>query len=373
MKKQYLRISIAAFFIAALTFSTSCSKKSSDEPKPATTTTPTPVASEKPKAPNTAKRETTDPVDGTGRPPLTDISVGGVMVQDQENQRKDMTVENQGKLDGLTGKGTTNGRFAETSTTDFGWMVADMTIDGTALSDALIDKAGLRSILFFNIDESGYYWQFDTDSSKWSWGTYGVDADMTTIAFDFNEENESSTVWKISKITKDRFVISGTFNIDEDVQLENVVIGLNAFDLTDDKYSGETEKVPGQEQFVGSWQQLTEDIKEIEDPISGEIKYDTTYYTSDDYLYVNVDGTYEIAYMSGGQVTPTENGSWVLENIPSTKPDVAPVYLLTATYGDLQTITVANFGMTIVSSNGVNYMVMVNQDTEEVLYFQKNK
>ena len=378
MKTQYLRISITAVFFAALIFGTSCKKKSSDSVAPATTT---PVAtSTKPAAPNTAKRETTAPVDGTGRPPLTDIPVaGGVTVQDQENQRKDMTVANQGKLDGLTGRGISQGRFeGDPARTDFGWIVADMTVNGEAYSDNKIQNDGLQSILFFNIDSSGYYWQFDTDSSKWSWGTYGIDTAMTTIAFDFDGKNNPNQVWKIAKITKDRFVISGEFDVIEEITgpivLEKVVIGFNAFDLTDPAYSGETEPVVGQEKFVGNWNQYIEEVVPTTDPNDPDYPNNHIIYTANgSKLYVNADGTYEISSMSGGQIS-NSNGSWVLESIPSTDSTQAPVYYLYPTYYDAETSTIKTdtYVMSIEGKNMVMVKITNPQPTNpETLYFQR--
>jgi hypothetical protein len=361
MKKQYIRISIASFFFAALIFGMSCSKKSSD-PTPATLTPTPPVAtSTKPAAPNTAKRETVPPENGTGRPPVTEIPVGSVVVQDQDNQRAEIKDQgNKDKLDNLTGRGTSQGRFeSDPVRTDFGWIVADMTIDGKSYTDQKIFDDTLQSIFFFNIDSSGYYWQFKTKTKKWFWGTYGIDTGMTSIAFDFNSKLLPKKVWIISKITQDRLVISGSFDIDNDGNDNRVVIGFNAYDLTNSNFSGETEPVLGQEKFVGNWVRYSRDI----DPANN-----VSYTPSDDKLFVNVDGTYESISTINGQIY-TDDGSWLLESVTD---KTSTNYYFYPTYYDAE-LSVIKTDEYVLSIDGA-FMVMVkvpdsSNPNSETLYF----
>lgn len=328
MKKQYLRISIAAFFIAALTFSTSCSKKSSEDPKPATppTTTPPPVASSKPAPPNTEKRATVPAEDGTGRPPLTDIPVGSVTVKDQESQRNSgMASENITKLDNLTGRGATSGRFSETTTTVFGWFVADVTINGDPLTDQEIFDKGLQQAIFFNIDSSGYTWTFENKSKTWSWGTYGIDKGMTTLALDFDENWVPTQLYTIAKITNNRLVLTGKVNMIEqfkgDTTRESVIFGLNGYDLSDNNYNGDMKTSPEEKVFLGNWN--------LQYYYDAEI--DSTYsLTVAALCQIKNDGTWQ--FNVGGEV---ENGSWVIETIPELDSQQLPYnifYLYTSSY-----------------------------------------
>jgi hypothetical protein len=381
MKKQYLNLSIAAFFFAALTFSTSCSKKSSDDPKPATTPTTTPPpASTKPAAPNTSNKSAANQTeDGTLRIPLTatpvPTSAGSVSVLDQNQQRSQMTnTDNITKLDNLTGKGTTQGRM-EAGTTDFGWFISDVTVNGKSYSDQEISANGFDAVFFFNIDDvSGYYWQYHISEDTWAWGTYGIDANMSTIAFDFNDNLVPNEVWEITKLNGNRLVVKGKFNLIEqfegDTTKEVVIIGLNGYDLSNDEYSGEMEPVLGQETFVGSWERfelVTTLINDPNDPRFGEI--DSTYNSLLDKLYINVDGTYSITSSAGN-----DNGSWVLESIPSEDPTEAPVYYLYPTYYDAENKTIKTD--TYVMSIEGDVMVMMDytdpsNPNPELLYFQR--
>jgi len=349
MKKQYLRISIAAFFIAALIFSTSCSKKSSD-PTPAAPT-PTVATSTKPAAPNTAKRETTDAEDGTGRPPLTDISVGAVTVKDQESQRNSgMTSENTAKLDNLTGKGSTQGRFEENSgKTVFGWFIADFTINGVPYTDQQLYDNGLQQALFFNIDSSGYYWAFENKSKTWSWGTYGIDNGMTTLAIDFDEKWVPTEAYTIAKVTEDRLVLTGKFDFDGDGNVDNVIIGLNGYDLSSNTYNGDTKLTAEEKVFVGNW-----DLQLYIDAATSNTYTDISFM-----IQINADGTWRSDSESSG----TQHGSWVIETIPGIQGQTSSTFYLYASSYDSITKSIVVEKHLVYIEEGE--MVMILQETTD--------
>jgi len=368
MKKQYLNISIAALFSVALLVGTSCSKKSSDNPAPATTNnTGGGNTSTKPAAPNTADKKTANQTEeGTLNRPLTSTPVttssGSVSVLDQGQQRSNMGVSATSSLDNVLGTGSGQLR-TEVGKTDFGWAIADVTVDGVAYNDQEIIDNGFDAVFFFNIDSSGYYWQYQISTNEWAWGTYGVDANMSTIAFDFNDKFIANEVWEITKVTKDRFVVKGKFNIDDDVAIESVVIGLNAYDLTNPNFSGETEVVPGQGSFVGNWDRFelaTNLITDPNDPRFGQI--DSSYTALQEKLYINADGTYETTSTTGN-----DNGSWILESIPG---DSSATYYLYPTYYDAESNAIITD--TYIMSIEGDIMVMTNfKSSSDILYFKR--
>lgn len=248
MKKQYLRISIAALFFAALIFGTSCSKKSSDDPKPTTTApTTTPPATQQKQVPTTIKdKEDPKAGDGTVRESATNVTVGGttVAVQAPTDNFKTTTLSSEGKTNLNNLLGVSNTRLA--GAFDFGWYIikAEAQIDPNSTDKTnLLDPDNnpeadsLKIVMFFDDEIPGIYYQYyyalDTegtgDAKYWDWGTYAVDKDVETIAFDFNENNVPAEIWNIKFITSSSIVLKTTVAVGSLVV--PVTVGLYGFNL----------------------------------------------------------------------------------------------------------------------------------------------
>jgi hypothetical protein len=359
MKKQYLKISLTAFFFAALIFGTSCSKKSSD-PAPATPTPTPPVAtSTKPTtAPNTTdKKSTNQTQDGTLRPPTTSISVttssgATVDILDQNQQRNNVSSENSIKLDNLTGKSPSQQGRLESGTTDYGWYISEMTVDGVPYSDQKIKDDGFERILFFNLDESaGYYWVYDYKTTSWYWGTYGVDKNVSYLALDIDDKGVPNELWQVTNVTPNRMVLTGKVNIDNDAALEEVVIGLNGYDLSNSNYyNGEIKTSEEEKVFLGNW-----NLQLYINNLTGQTLTNIPFK-----INVMQDGTWQSQNSS-----INDYGSWVIEPIQggsSQGTGISYFYLYASSY-DAETSSIVVEKHLVYIEN--EEMVMILQDTSD--------
>lgn len=253
MKKKLTKSVFGVLFLAAFFSIISCGKKSSD-PTPAATTTP-PTATPSKQVPTTIKdKEAPKAGDGTVRESPTNVTVNGspVTVQAPTDNFKTtgLSTEGQTNLNNLLG--VSNARLE--GAFDFGWYLikADAQLDpnSTDKSDLLNPSVNpnadsLKSVIFFDDAIPGIYYQYyyaldkngTGDAKYWDWGTYAVDKDVKTIAFDFDKKNVPAEIWNIKFITSSSIVLKTT--VDVATAVVPVTVGLYGFNLqaNDDTHS----------------------------------------------------------------------------------------------------------------------------------------
>ncbi len=288
--------------VATVFFSNSCGKKSSDPAPAETPTTPTANVKEVPRDIKT--KEPASEGDGTVRTSPTSVITNGttVAVQAPTSNFKTTGLSADGKTNLNNLLGVTNARMA--GAFDFGWYVikVDAQLDPNSvektdlLGDANPNPDSLETILFFDDENPGIYYQYyyaldknqTGDLKFWDWGTYAVDKEVKTIAFDFDSKNVPESIWNIKFMTSSSMVLKT--DIEGDSGVVPVTVGLYGFNLqsgndTHDASTLETNLAPSPSNPV-SWyldsynfpQQTTPDYYcQIASPIS--------FYPSISYMY----------------------------------------------------------------------------------------
>jgi hypothetical protein len=309
MKPTFLHYIKTICLLAALVLFYACGKKKED-PKPEETIV-TPVAESKPKAPSNLR--SSEPVgagDGTVRTSPTNItttSSGTVTVQDPSGQRTNMDSTSSNDLNNLLGLGGNLRQESTNATTTYGWYISEMTINGTYYNSNEVYQLGLRSIYFFNIDQNGFYWEYDSDKKDWSWGTWAVDKAFKAIAFDYDAATRKfAEVWEITKINEDRLVLSMYQDINGDGLTDKIVVGLNGFDLNNNSYNGQTQISALENRFLGTWELNTlYDADTVNVPLGGLKSY----------YGIGSGGNWVSSTYNFGTLTGNTYGSWIINEV----------------------------------------------------------
>jgi hypothetical protein len=325
MKNQAVHLKHVLLFFTALFWLASCSKKS-DSPAPAATSGNS-IAS-----PNTTNKNPSDASSptSTGRPVVTDINVSttntagsavNVSVVDPVQQRTTMADSNQTSLDKLLGVSTGQQLRTEgaSQNKDFGWLLYDMTINGKAYNNQQIYDGGAQTITFFNIDSSGYYWQYNTKTKNWVWGTWAIDKSVKFLAFDFDKSGVPEQVWEITRISDDRMLIRSRFDFNGDGLVDDVILGLNGLDLTSTYFDGQIKLSQSEKLFVNNWTFIGYQ--------GSAASGDTSYYAdnSNSKLYIANSGIWETI---NGSTSAADYGSWMIESIQNQGSNVFYLYSL---------------------------------------------